>query len=61
MLPFGEASLKPNMKMKKYITPNTEAMEAVQCFAICDPSAGKGAGSSPGTPSGPPQGSPRPF
>ena len=27
MLPFGEASLKPNKKMKTYITPNTECID----------------------------------
>ena len=58
MLPFGEASLKQNKKMKTYITPNTEYMETLQCFAICDPSAGKGAGEKPENPSGKPGGAP---
>lgn len=43
--------------MKKYIIPNTEAMEVVQCFTICDPSAGKGSTNSPGSPD-PAQGGP---
>ena len=52
MLPFGEASLKQNKKMKTYITPNTEYMETLQCFAICDPSAGKGVMDKEKTPEG---------
>jgi hypothetical protein len=45
--------------MKTYITPNTEYMEALQCFAICDPSAGREQqkNPTPGTGGGP-QGAP---
>ena len=55
MLPSGEASLKPNEKMKKYIIPNIETQEILQCFAICDPSAGGGQKQNPipGTGGGP--------
>jgi hypothetical protein len=60
---FSDASLrggipKTLVAMKKYIIPNTESMETVQCFAICDPSAGKGAGLPVGRPTGGPKGAP---
>ena len=60
---FSGASLrggtpKTNMTMKKYITPNTETMVALQCFAICDPSAGGGQQEEP-NPSGKPGGAPK--
>ena len=49
---FSDASLrggilKTNATMKKYITPNTETLETLQCFNLCDPSAGKGSSTDP--------------
>lgn len=52
---FSGASLrggipKTNMKMKKYITPNIETIEAIYGSVLCDSNAGSGASSSPGKP-----------
>ena len=49
---FSDASLwggipKTTTTMKKYITPNTETLETLQCFNLCDPSAGKGSATEP--------------
>ena len=55
---YREASLKPIEKMKKYITPNTEAIEAIYGSVICHSNDGQGSQDPPGTPSGPPLGAP---
>ena len=38
--------------MKTYTTPITTSMDVHACFAICDPSAGRGSSTDPNNPSG---------
>jgi len=61
MLPFGEASLKQNKKMKTYITPNTEYQDILRGRVLCGSvNDGKAQMSDAGhTPSSPAQGMPR--